>query len=465
VGDHQQIPAFNKSGHVTDLTYMCWTTGDNLPDCYYGRFSAQSVVQLTPQIEKTLMYEQYYTMPDKTYLNKAVLVAGTDNGSSNPNQQRANGQMKYLNDNYVNTTQGYDTVYHHKFNCSSQATAIRNEIGQGVGFANYTAHCSSSGWSDPKFETSHIASMQNKDKYGLMIGNCCESSRFEENECFAERLLRVPDKGAVGYIGGSDLTYWVEDYYWAIGMRSNNSNLENPIYNATNLGAYDRLFHTHNEPYSDWFVTNGAIITAGNMAVQASTSTLKNYYWEIYHLMGDPSVMTYFSEPEQLTVNVNQTLSDGQTSLDVHTVPYAYVALTGNNGATLHAAGFTNQAGDVTLNFAALTPDNYELAVWAQNYVISFTPLSPTGISTVEPDNDKITLYPNPAVSTVTLSTEGVTICQWELLDYTGRIVAQSGKIETTNAEINISALANGLYAVKIMDDNQHITVKKFIKR
>ncbi|MDR1112685.1 MAG: C25 family cysteine peptidase, partial [Bacteroidales bacterium] len=349
VGDVEQIPAFNNgTGHASDLPYMCWTADDNLPDCYYGRFSAQNISQLTPQIEKTLMYEQY-TMPSTAYLNSAVLIAGTAGGGLNDNQKQINGQMNYLSSNYVNTAQGYANVHYYQYNCSNQAAAIRDKIGQGVGFANYSAHCSSAGWANPQFNTSQIANMQNQHKYGLMIGNCCQSSRFDISECFAEKLLRIPNKGAVGYIGGSDDTYWEEDYMWSVGAHSAFS--EHPDYDATHLGAYDRLFHTHNETYSDWIATNGAIISAGNMAVQASTSTLKNYYWEIYHLMGDPSVMTYLSQPQPLVVSVNTTLLTGETTLDVHAVPYAYIALTGNSGTTLHATGFTNEEGDVTLTF------------------------------------------------------------------------------------------------------------------
>ena len=54
VGDVAQIPAFNGTtdNHVTDLYYASWTTGDNIPDCYYGRFSATNASQLAPQIEK-----------------------------------------------------------------------------------------------------------------------------------------------------------------------------------------------------------------------------------------------------------------------------------------------------------------------------------------------------------------------------------------------------------------------------
>ena len=244
IGDVAQIPAFtgvSDNDHVTDLYYATWTTNDNIPDCYYGRFSAQNVNQLTPQIEKTLMYEQY-TMPDPSYLDDAVLVAGTD-GNYGPTH--ANGQINYLSGNYVNTAYGFNTVHTHLYNCSSQAATIRNEIGAGVGYANYTAHCSSSGWADPVFENSHVSSMNNANKYGIMIGNCCLSGKFDDSACFGETLLRTAKKGAVIYLGASNSTYWDQDYYWSVGVRSNIN--ANPTYDASHLGAYDRMFHTHNE--------------------------------------------------------------------------------------------------------------------------------------------------------------------------------------------------------------------------
>ena len=38
--------------------------------------------------------------------------------------------------------------------------------------------------------------------------------------CFGEGLLRANNKGAVGYIGGSNNTYWDEDFWWAVGNGS-----------------------------------------------------------------------------------------------------------------------------------------------------------------------------------------------------------------------------------------------------
>lgn len=375
IGDVAQIPAFSSQGssgyndHVTDLYYACWTTGDHIPDCYYGRFSAQNISQLTPQIEKTLMYEQY-TMPDPSYLNDAVLVAGTD---ASHGTSHANAQINYLASNYINTSYGYTNIHKHLYNCSSQASQIRSEIGAGVGYANYTAHCSSSGWGDPAFENSHVSSMSNANKYGLMIGNCCQSGKFNDNACFGETLLRTANKGAVAYIGASNNTYWSSDYYWSIGARSS---FGATTYDASHLGAYDRLFHTHGEDHSLWFTTNGGIVMGGDLSEESSSesSTYKLYCWEVYHLFGDPSLKTYLTEPELMNLDIPSAVPTGTTLLTIQAVPFAYVALTYNN--ELISAAFAAADGQANLSLPSnLTPGNYELAASAQNYVQFFAPI------------------------------------------------------------------------------------------
>jgi hypothetical protein len=75
------------------------------------------------------------------------------------------------------------------------------------------------------------------------VGNCCLTSSFEVGECFAETWLRAEGKGAIGYIGASNSTYWDEDYWWGVGYTSNI--VVNPTYEGTGLGAYDGVFHDH----------------------------------------------------------------------------------------------------------------------------------------------------------------------------------------------------------------------------
>ena len=393
VGDQAQIPTYSgqtSNSHITDLYYFTQVGNDNVPDCYWGRFSAQSVAQLTPQINKTLTYEQL-TMSDLSYLNNCVLVAGNDNSTSGDyGYSHANPTMHYFEDTYSSTFFTSTSSFYNPHASTDDAT-IRTLLSKGTGFANYSAHCSSSGWGDPQFVTSHVSSMTNTGRYGFLIGNCCQSNKFEESECFGEALLRADNKGAVGYIGGTDYTYWYHDYYWAVGARSNLSssctNCNLTTYDANNLGAYDRMCHTHGETFSDWYVSQGSINYAGNMAVQAALGAngqYVRYYWEIYELMGDPSVMPWLGRPANMTIRVDNTapvnnaieLMDGTTTIAVSTgAPYSYVALT--RSLSLIAVALTDANGNCTLTFPAMqSGETYELAASAQNYATTFTTIN-----------------------------------------------------------------------------------------
>lgn len=377
IGDVDQLPAFDSEvssgNHVTDLYYATWTSGDNLPDCYYGRFSARNISELTPQIEKSLMYEQY-TMPDPSYLGTAILIAGTDSYWS---PTHAQGQVNYIYNNYINTTSvnhNYTTVLKHDYDCSSQAATIRSEISAGAGWINYTAHGAEQEWYSPSFTVSQISSLSNAGKYGLMIGNCCLTGKFDDDNCFGEALMRASNKGALAYIGGSNVTYWDEDVYWAVGVRSSiNANM---TYSSSHLGAYDRIFHTHGESHDKWSTTIGGYMEGGNLAVQSSSSSRKKYYWEIYHTFGDPSIRPYLGIPNTMTLSCTDVMTIGETSLTVTGAPaYAYVALTHDNEFV--AAAFADAAGEATLSFDAINePGQYELAVGAQNYVQYFKTIS-----------------------------------------------------------------------------------------
>lgn len=367
VGDIAQIPAYSGTtgSHVSDLYYVTFDgSSDNIPDMYYGRFSATNLAQLQPQIDKTLQYEKYL-MPNPSYLDTAVLVAGVD-ASWSPTH--ANGQINYMANYYFNAGNGFAHVYKYLYpetNNSSTDVLIRTNIGKGVGFADYTAHCNWDGWGDPSFTNSHIPAMNNKDKYGLLVGNCCLSNKFDESECFGEALLRVADKGAVGYLGGSNNTYWDEDYYWSVGLRTSITSA-NATFDPNNLGMFDKWFHTQGIPETEWYIANGQLAYAGNLAVEASNSSRKKYYWEVYHLMGDPSVMTYQSVPSVLSVDYIDTQNVGLTSLTVSTEPGAYVAISLNG--TLLNAKLANSSGIAEMTFAAIVaPDTADIVVTKQN--------------------------------------------------------------------------------------------------
>jgi hypothetical protein len=392
VGDHQQIPAFNSRctspdyEHVTDLYYATWTVGDDIPDCYMGRFSARTLSELTPQIEKTIYYESY-AFDDDSYLGNGVLIAGVDRGYSGDNAYSyADPAMDYIAKTYINASNGYNNVHYYKNNInfaptgvhvdgSSQTTLTANNLralyNEGCGWVNYSAHGYDDEWSTPTFSTSHVNNMTNQGKPAIMVGNCCLSGKFNTNysdACLGEALLRKGgNAGAVAYFGATNSTYWPQDFCWAVGLRSNISNTMNTNYEASHLGMYDRLFHTHGESYSAWHTTAGSINVAGNMAVEMY-GTYNLYYWEIYELFGDPSLMPWLSPAAEMTLEFSPVISVSSSSYTVKAVPHAYVAITSQENHSLICAAYANEAGEAHLTLPAdLVPGTYELVAWAQN--------------------------------------------------------------------------------------------------
>ena len=401
VGDHEQIPAFEGTtddDHITDLYYTTWTQGDNIPDCYHGRFSAQTEAQLVPQIAKTLMYEQY-TFADPSFLDRAVMVAGVDRGEDGDHGYNyADPTMDYAIQHYVNGGQGFSQVYYYKNNTSvvpagtnitvagnsdAMSATVRDKYNQGAGLINYTAHGSSTSWGTPNFTTTHAANMTNNQKFGLMIGNCCLTNKFETATCLGEAVLRKGNYcGAVGYIGGSNSTYWGEDFYWSVGVRNSISATMSLNYNSTNLGAYDRLFHTHGESHDKWVTTQGSLMFQGNMTVESSTSGLKLYYWEIYHLMGDPSLMPYMTQADTMSISAPTVTSIGTTSIPVTAAPYSYLALVDTTTNQLKTSAFADGNGHAILSIPTnLLVGTYRLAASAQQYRTAFV-----DIDFIQPD-------------------------------------------------------------------------------
>ncbi|MCP4634822.1 MAG: T9SS type A sorting domain-containing protein [candidate division Zixibacteria bacterium] len=366
VGDSPQIQPFNGDGgsHITDLRF-CEFTGDDIPEIYYGRFSAQSTGELQPQIDKTLQYEQY-TMPDPSYLSDVTLIAGVDGTYA---ATHGNGQINYGTNNYFNMAHGiYSNVWLYPDSDSSGAAAdIIETVDDGLGFLNYTAHCGHSGFSDPSFEVSDILTLTNQDMYLLAVGNCCLSNTFDESTpCFGEAWLQTPNRGGVGYLGGSNNTYWDEDYWWGVGY--GDVVPSGPDYSETGIGAYDGAFHDHGEPVTLHYTTNMAINFAGNMAVTESGSSYEQYYWEIYHLMGDPSVMNYMGVPSENDITHANVIQLIATSFNIRAEPGSYVGI--SKDGVLHGADYVDESGVVDVPITSFGEPGYaDIVITAQNKI------------------------------------------------------------------------------------------------
>ncbi len=331
MGDQAQVVNSGigiKTGFVTDLNYSS-VDGDQFPDMFHSRLSAETVNEMTAMLNKGMEYEQY-TMPDPSYLNNALFVAGYDNTGWDVIVGRPT--VWYATNYYYNTEHGFNNVYEFSHGIFDDCYTYLNS---GVGFANYTAHGSETAWLDPLFSVDDVNNLTNEHKYFLAMGNCCRTGNWGYNEspCYGEVLTRSANKGAYAYIGSCPPTTWYNDYYFGVGATTVNTNLSTdplgimPTFEQTTMGSYDAIWR------NDAYNTVCAILYAGNLAGNAaralgySVHCNPQYYWEGYHVLGDGSIMPYRVQPTANNVSHMNVFPIGWESFEVNAVPGSYVAI------------------------------------------------------------------------------------------------------------------------------------------
>ncbi len=398
VGDVGKVPSWpqrTRDQHVSDL-YYCEYTGDYLPEVYWGRISADDTTELWNAINKILAYEQL-DLPSTGYLNRALLIAGNDESFEDT---YGNGQIRYINTYYLNADNGYEahTLYQDPPTGANYSDTILDIVNKGCALANYTAHCSPQGWADPSFTQSTFDNgIAVNNLYGVWVANCCQSNKFDEEDAFSEVALHTAGKGVAAYIGASDYSYWDEDYWWAIGYTS--QIVSTPLYDNTSEGAFDGYFHTkaNEADPSTWYITTAQMVYAGNMAVQQSNSSLKQYYWEIYQVMGDPTLVPFIGTPEQLVITPYSPILRGTNKITLQTSPYTYITVYQNNIRI--GTGITDSNGvvSITTNYT-IFEDSLTVYAWGQNKVPTKTILQTTpNIPLVETQMLTTVLYSNSA--------------------------------------------------------------------
>ncbi len=354
VGDVDRIPASavgDESEQQTDLYYAS-VEGDYLPEMYCSRISVETAEELSIVVGKTLQYEKY-SMPDPSYLGNALLIAGTDD-TYNP--YIGQPTIDYAVQNYFNAAHGYNNVYAYL----DSYDGCYNNLSTGVGYAHYTAHGGETEWCGPRFTNDDIDGLSNADKYFLAIGNCCLSGKFGYSvPCYGEKMIRSHKKGAFAYIGSSPVTYWGDDYYWALGATSVFG--QTPQLSETETGAFDMMFN------DDMFNTVSSIMYVGNLAV-TNAGGMSKYYWEAYNVLGDGSVMPYNSVPSANAVSHDANIVNGGSSFLVSADPGSYVAIT--DGNTILGTALVGISGSVSVPLvAAATSDNVLLVVTRQQRI------------------------------------------------------------------------------------------------
>lgn len=443
--------------HRTDFYYSEFT-GDMLPDAMIGRLSVHDTAELRHIIEKTIAYEKGF-LPDTLALRRSLLVAGRE--ETIPAPTVTNGQVNYIKQLLMAHDPEHDTICLYNPESGDSRDVILATLREGVSLINYTAHCNTKGWRDPKLNNNDINNSDVVDNHIFVaINNCCRSNDVA-GECFGEMLLRKAEGGAVGAIGASNETLWEEDYYWSVGFGNVTST---PEPDSCGAGAFDRLLHPNLQNVNDQAWTMGQMLTAGNMAVTASGSPFADFYWEIYLLLGDPSLMPHIGPLRPIILECDSVML-GDNTLALHGTPWAKVAAV--CGDTLMGICTLDANGDATMHFRQPVASNICITATRQFYKtkqITFHLVDTNNVDiNSQPStlNSQLVLYPNPANNNITI--KGLSQpSKLTVLDIMGRIIMEKEVIDGETISLN-QHLPKGVYTFSITTPHGTIEHKRIV--
>lgn len=88
-----------------------------------------------------------------------------------------------------------------------------------------------------------------------------------------------------------------------------------------------------------------------------------------------------------------------------------------------------------------------------------------TNVATAFYQTPKISVYPNPTTSKITVSSTTVLIKTVSLYDVLGKKVSTVSANNGKTVELNMEEFSNGVYIMQITDANNTIHTKKVVKR
>ncbi len=459
IGDVNRIPKSDETSNISDMYYGEFDgNGDYIPEMFIGRIPVSDTNEVKAVVSKIIQYEKFEFADTNKFYDRALITAGNDVTYS----VNMNGQLNYALNNYLKSSN--NIIEHHFFYPQSVNASVEDSIKmlfkKGISFINYTGHGDATGWLDPAIKSKDVDSLKNRNMYPFTISNACRTAQFSSSSSFGNRMVLSKEKGAIGFIGCSNDSYWDEDFYWAVGAGSVSIG---PTYATTGLGAYDRLFHLNGESPSDWYFTMGQINYGGNLAVSASTSTRKKYYWETYNLIGDPSVIPIIGKPGSFNIVIPDTLPNGIKSLTLTAEPFTYLAVSHQD--TLWDASFASASGTVELTMPGLSDDSCLLVITGQNKkpimkTIRFSNiggeyvnLTSSIINDIEGNNNKRADFGETFFLNLTISNLGLT----DATNLYAKISSASDLISISQDSVYIGTLR--ARSEKVLPDNLELTV------
>jgi hypothetical protein len=324
---------------ATDLYHACMDGGtDWHPDIAWGRISASSLTEANVIVNKIINYEKNPPTTESFYtdvLNCAQYQDDDNNGYADRRFCHTSEDIRdYLQDEFsYNSTRVYhtdatttldtrrynNTTYSNgqlipaelrspSFNWVGGATEITNAIDAGKFMVFHRDHgyVGGSGWHRPYYTTTSMNSLNNGDLLPVVFSINCHTGEYQLSNCFAEKFMRMENKGAVGVVGASffSLSGWNDaisvgmiDAIWADpGLY--------PVFGTGGTGA-NYTIGAGNE-----IRTMGDVLLQGLYCMEQNFNghpTYDRYEYELFMYFGDPAMSIWTENPNSSAITATHS--------------------------------------------------------------------------------------------------------------------------------------------------------------
>lgn len=341
VGDAPQIPPIYVGSVASDPSYSLLAGGDNYPDIFVGRFSAENVSHVQTQVLRTVNYEKHPLLSGEEWYPKGTGIASTEgpgHGGLYDNQHVDLIRSHLMAYGYTHIDQfyGYGAT-------AAQVTAALNN---GRSIINYTGHGSTTSWSTTGFSNTHINALQNTHMLPIICSVACVNGNFPSTTCFAETWLRATHNGQpTGAVG----TY----------MSTINQSWNPPMAGQI---EFNRLI------YQDIARTYGSICFNGScymMDFYGSSGASEFRAWTVF---GDPALRYRNKPPVPMTVLREDFIDPGASTYEMQVpgVAGALCALSFNG--VLIGSAFTDANGNAVIEISSELPEGEEIDLVVTGY-------------------------------------------------------------------------------------------------
>lgn len=209
---------------MVDNQFVCVSGNDNLPDLFYGRFTAENLAELATMVQKSL-YASSLVQPHGWRRNMTFITGGFDDGEQDLLGSQADTLIeKFVKPDFSGLNpvkiyreiDGADWGYYEE-----QVIRAFNEGGL---FLSFFGHAGSWSW-ETMLDFDDIDNIRNNGKLPFVMSMTCNTVRFANPlvDSFGEHLFLTADanQGALVVWGGCNFGGFWSDYFLTYSFFNN----------------------------------------------------------------------------------------------------------------------------------------------------------------------------------------------------------------------------------------------------